>query len=104
MQVTSDNLSVSGLGFVSETVPSVQIGTLVDLTIGETSGHAVIRMVKPTSAPGQSYYGLEFRDANLENQARLLVSDVVEAEGKPRTVAVAGQATAPYQPDHSMWT
>lgn len=73
--ITTDNMSVTGIGFESPTCPDVGRGSPVKITIGQTVCTAAVRSARPGRIPGQSYYGVEVRDPQMIDMMQQLIAD-----------------------------
>lgn len=57
-------LSVSGAGMVAITHPYLEVGSLVMITCAGLVGSVYVRRIEHDLYPGESYYGVEFAEAN----------------------------------------
>ncbi|HET8930358.1 MAG TPA: PilZ domain-containing protein [Acidimicrobiales bacterium] len=71
--ITTDNMSLTGIGFESPTCPDVGRGSPVKITIGQTVCTAAVRFARPGRTPGHSYYGVEVRDPQMIDMMQQLI-------------------------------
>jgi hypothetical protein len=84
---TTDNMSLTGIGFESPTCPDVSRGSPVEITIGQTVCGALVRFSRPGRTPGVSYYGLEVRDrAMIDTMQELITEHRRRHPGRTRVV------------------
>lgn len=104
VQVMTEDWSLTGLGIVTETRDALRQSLPVEITIGDVTGRAVVKVVRPAEDPGMSHYGIEFRDQALEVVARDLIAIHLAKVPKDRRARKpAADPLAPYRPDLNDW-
>ena len=100
----TENLSVTGAGFVSDHLPDLSATSMIAVTIGDTTGRAQIRSIQPTEDPRRSYYAIEFHDDQLFAVAGALITEHLDqlAEHRPPPQTTQDAAVPP-RPDYRAW-
>lgn len=100
----TENLSLSGAGFVFEDQPDLRVTSMITVTIGDATGRAQVRSIRPTGGSNRSYYGIEFQDDQLLTVARALISEHLKhlADERPPT-ATAADPVLPSKPSYPTW-
>lgn len=87
-EATTDNVSLSGLGFEAATRKDLTRGVPLRITKGDVVCDAVIRMVRPGTKAHLTYYGVEFRDQAMVDAMDTLIEEYERAhraaEADPR--------------------
>lgn len=78
----SDNLSLSGVGFDSETRPGVVRGQFVRLTLDDVTAVALVKVARPDDSGSRTHYGLEFHEGTLQDAAARLVAAFEESAAR----------------------
>ncbi len=100
IELTTDNLSLSGAGFICDAIPELHPHSLINVTLGGTTGPAVVRMVRPQGKGPSTYYGIEFSDPRVGDTVRDMISEhlettvVEEPENKPVDVNPTASSSA----------
>ncbi len=58
------DVSTSGLGLVARTAPALRVGSVVVLHTADHEARAQVRRIVAAPTAGNSFYGLEFTDAD----------------------------------------
>lgn len=104
VQVMTEDWSQTGLGFVAEPCDALMKSLPVEITIGDVTGLALIKVVRPGEKPGTNHYGVEFRDQVLEDVACDLISiHLAKVPTDRPTRGPIPETPAPYQPDPTVW-
>ncbi|MBS1849219.1 MAG: PilZ domain-containing protein [Actinobacteria bacterium] len=92
LTATTDNVSLSGLGFETETHGDVVRGTAVTISLAGVRCNAAVRVARPGRKAGHSYYGLEFRDQHMIDAIESLI-DGYRGDVAPDSPRAAGGST-----------
>ena len=76
-------LSVSGAGIIAVTHPYLEVGRTVLIACVGMTGSVVVRRIEPDVYPGESYYGIEFAEANSRLGTALREAFLVKATNAP---------------------
>lgn len=102
--MSTDDLSLSGAGFTSDTIPDLQVLLPVTVKVGDVVGAAVVRKVVPHGATMTSY-GIEFMDPRLGDAADAVIEQKV---GRPAAIPKQARSpltsSSPYWSDLSNWS
>ncbi len=72
--VTTDNVSLSGVGFVSEARPEITQGQAVRIVMEGITAGALVKVVRPDDTSDRTYYGLEFHGDGMLELAKGLIA------------------------------
>lgn len=73
--VTSDNVSLSGIGFSSEPRDEIVRGQAVRITLEGVTAGALVKVARPDDSGDEIYYGLEFQEGEMLEVAKKLITD-----------------------------
>lgn len=100
----TENVSISGAGFVSDHLPDLGATSMITVTISDATGPAQIRSIRPTEDPHRSYYAVEFHDDQLFAVAGALITEHLDQVAHDRPPPQPTQdVAAPPRPDYRAW-
>lgn len=103
-RVLTRSWSLLELEFEAEPRDDVQVPSGVTITIGDVTGQAIVRGIKPTDDPSRCVYEVTFSDPGLEKVARDLITIHLDRDpsARPARRPTPG-APAPYKPHFDDW-
>lgn len=85
---TTENVSLSGVGLVSTTDPTIRRGTPVRVTIGDETRIGTVRTILADEDDDRCYYGIAFEDNGPVTGIGALIEDHLRHEKSDRPAYV----------------